>query len=506
MSERRRPLMFGDATPPPLWLLPRVRAHPLTNQLMPDLEVEDNENTRARERAASVSHLLRLGILGISPDNAGGSSQAFPAAADDQDEVSVSNQDTSAGTSVSSPGGSGQADQGSNDMRHHAIAASAPSTPFTTAIRRGSPGTVTGPGFGLRPSPVIQSHSGDRHDVFIPGAISLGNGFWLDSNFRREAAAQPTDTQSTGAQSTDAPYVATPYVATPYIATPYVATPYVSAPYVNAPYPNTPYVNTPYVNTPYPKTPYPSTSYPSASYPNTQYAGGVASTGNGAAGVCYDNGFAGPSQNGGGGGGPANAQGRPSHEARLNNTCLRIARLPADCELKDLFPALAGCGKIYSANISQRPDSFYEYAAANVTFWDLADLNKFIAKVRRGEFEIKGLRPTVSGNRYVGASLRPSHQSRVVVVGGPSGIINRGFLDLNVFTFFYEVEDVIYRVQFQWWNSLEYRFASVGQAEEAVKALNRFKGQTQGHTTAQADWREVKIRYGDDPCEKEPYV
>ncbi|KAI1159781.1 hypothetical protein F5B18DRAFT_558470 [Nemania serpens] len=187
------------------------------------------------------------------------------------------------------------------------------------------------------------------------------------------------------------------------------------------------------------------------------------------------------------------------------NTCLWIARLPANCTLKDLFTALAGCGKVYAASISPA-DPFYDYPAANVTFWDISGAEKLMAKVRQGVFMIGGVRPIVTKNRFLGRSQDESHKSRVMVVSGPDTVINRASLEGQVFEYFsYELEEVVTRVDYGWWQCLEYRFSSVGQAEDAVGAIRHFKERTDIHPMTQADWKEVKVRFEDDPCEKDSY-
>lgn len=187
--------------------------------------------------------------------------------------------------------------------------------------------------------------------------------------------------------------------------------------------------------------------------------------------------------------------------ANSQNTCLWIARLPDGCTLKDLFGALVGCGKIYSANISPA-DPFYDHPAANVTFWDISGADKLMAKVRQGLFTIKSVTPLVTKNRFRGTSQKQSHRSRVVVVGGPDTVVNRANLEGQIFEFAYELEDVITRVDHGWWLSLEYRFSSVGQAEDAVAAVRHFKERTDIHPMMQEDCNETKVRFGDDPCAK----
>ncbi|KAJ8130132.1 hypothetical protein O1611_g3501 [Lasiodiplodia mahajangana] len=381
---------------------------------MPGLDYEGLENTMVGNQAGpSGSHLLD------SDDEHG---KAVLAAADIRGDLGVPNQDTGIWFNVANS--RGQANQGANDVQHHAAAEGDLNTQSLTAVQQVITGTDTDAGsgtgagtsigIGLLPSPVIRRHANGRYDTFVLGDTLLEQGIWYNPNFRQATAAQPT--------------------------------------------------------------------------------GSNAGTVNDAAGV-----QAGPSQVDRRGSGPAIPHGAPSSSDKSENTCLWIARLPADCSLKDLLSSAAGCGKVYSANIS-KADVFYEYAAANLTFWDLAGLAKFIKKVRLGQFVIKGLRPTVNRNKFVGKSKDPSSISRVVVVAGSCTMISQAYLEHAIFTFFYELEEVISRLDFTGLLVLEFRFASVIQAEEAVEKLSCFKGLTL------ADGSKVEFHYGDDPCAKDVYV
>ncbi|KAI1117947.1 hypothetical protein F5Y14DRAFT_447356 [Nemania sp. NC0429] len=186
--------------------------------------------------------------------------------------------------------------------------------------------------------------------------------------------------------------------------------------------------------------------------------------------------------------------------ASPENTCLWIARLSAGCTVKDIFPALAGCGKVISVTISEA-DLFYDHKAANVVFWDHRGVEALLAMVHAGDFLVKGVRPIVRFNRFLGTSQEESYKSRVVVVAGPDSVVTRNSLEHQAFDFDYELEDVITRVDLGWWRCLEYRFASVRQAEDAVEAVRHVRERPGTHPMIREDWKEVKVRFGDDPCE-----
>ncbi|KAI0817113.1 hypothetical protein GGR55DRAFT_693397 [Xylaria sp. FL0064] len=126
------------------------------------------------------------------------------------------------------------------------------------------------------------------------------------------------------------------------------------------------------------------------------------------------------------------------------NTCVRITGLPTDCGLRDLFYGLAGCGKIYSANISKIVP-FRGPRAASVTFWNL-----------------------------------------------------RG-IQFLVFDFSYQLEDVLV-LDCGDWRSLEYRFSSVKEVEQAMRAICAFKERKDIPFAEMEEWKASKVRFGDDPC------
>ncbi|KAI1124624.1 hypothetical protein F5Y10DRAFT_248929 [Nemania abortiva] len=231
----------------------------------------------------------------------------------------------------------------------------------------------------------------------------------------------------------------------------------------------------------------------------------IAITDDNAAGVRREDSGTGSSWNSYYGGGLVHRlQTVPARAPRRENTSLWIVKLPADCTLKDLCAGMAGCGKIFAVRIWPA-DVFYEYAAASVTFWDAQGANKLILKARLEQFVVKGLKPYVNRNRLAGKSLGQSHKSRVAMISGPQAIIDPKYIEDEVFKFPYELEDVVSQVNFEFWRCTQYRFSSVGQAEQAIEALRRFKKERADihpPTMPQADWREVKIHFGYDPCEK----
>ncbi|KAI0907533.1 hypothetical protein F4823DRAFT_602456 [Ustulina deusta] len=196
----------------------------------------------------------------------------------------------------------------------------------------------------------------------------------------------------------------------------------------------------------------------------------------------------------------ANFQEGPGSVADAENTCVLIEKLPKLCTPKDLLCALAGCGKIFSASISGA-SPLCEYSTAVVTFWDVGGVKKLMERVKAGGFIVERHTPTVAMNPIAARSQKQSHLSRVVVITGAGSIIHRLNMEVWVFRFPYMLEDVIV-VERMGWHSLEYRFSSLDQAGLAMEAIHRRKERTDGDATERKQWEDVRVRFGDDPCEK----
>ncbi|TGJ86709.1 hypothetical protein E0Z10_g2043 [Xylaria hypoxylon] len=196
----------------------------------------------------------------------------------------------------------------------------------------------------------------------------------------------------------------------------------------------------------------------------------------------------------------ANLQNGLAFATDPNNTCVWITELPPNCTLKNLFHALAGCGKIFSAIVSGI-DRSHKHVVATVAFWNLGGVKRLMERVKEGLFIVKGRKPTVTMNRITGRSQEKSDKSRVVVIGGPNSIVNRTYMEACVFELSNEVEDVI-TLDYDDWRSLEYRFASVGQAEKAMKAIRWFKRRPDVSLAEQNSRESVQIRFEIDPCEE----
>ncbi|KAI1272902.1 hypothetical protein F5Y07DRAFT_378262 [Xylaria sp. FL0933] len=182
------------------------------------------------------------------------------------------------------------------------------------------------------------------------------------------------------------------------------------------------------------------------------------------------------------------------------NTCVRITGLPEDRTLRELFYGLAGCGKIYSANLS-KIIPFHGHRAASVNFWNLRGVRKLMEMCKQGLFTVNGLKPAVGMNRMTGRSQEQSDKTRVVVIGGPDSLIDHNYMQLLVFDFSYRLEDVLELEYISSnWRSLEYRFSSVNEAEQAMKAICAFKERDDISFAEIQDWRATRVRYGEDPC------
>ncbi|KAJ2995205.1 hypothetical protein NUW58_g1342 [Xylaria curta] len=187
--------------------------------------------------------------------------------------------------------------------------------------------------------------------------------------------------------------------------------------------------------------------------------------------------------------------------ASPRGTCLWIIELYPGCVPKALFDALAGCGKIFSVEVF--PSGFScGQATAKVVFWNPQGADNLVARASRGQFIVGGQRPTVVWSRFTTERApRSDEKSRVLVIEGPSNIVNHEYLKTIVFRFGYQLDDVIPGPKRDNWSCLEYRFSSVVQAEQAMKIISRVREGKHIIRLTERGWGNVQTRFSIDPCE-----
>ncbi|KAK7748488.1 hypothetical protein SLS62_008528 [Diatrype stigma] len=218
---------------------------------------------------------------------------------------------------------------------------------------------------------------------------------------------------------------------------------------------------------------------------------------------------------------------------------------------------LRGTGKIYALSVAgPKPQAGIHTSCAKLVYWDRSGVDRLFEKLARprgggGEdsgfeggdgaaaagpgglfFIARGgqrFRPVVKMNRYKTAPQAASERSRVVVVEGPSGVVNEARLTAFFAAFFtWAVDDVLVRWRRGGRARLEYRFASHrAQASEAFRRLVQVRagalsvpgveGEGEGGLVVPVEqwareralerrlWSQITVSWGLDPCDPDSY-
>lgn len=180
------------------------------------------------------------------------------------------------------------------------------------------------------------------------------------------------------------------------------------------------------------------------------------------------------------------------------NCSLFILNLPADITTRELLANIRNAGRVYATHINAPEiDKGHGTCAAKVIFFERVAAERFFAQCQETGFHVAG-RPTpgrVIWNRIRTAEhTGPRHQSRVLQIAGPSGIVNEAFLTAYFQSKLdFQIDEVLEVGGTPERRVVEYRFGSFRcQAEAAKMALAR-------------EWSEldVKVWFGPDPCDIE---
>ncbi|KAI1079231.1 hypothetical protein F5B20DRAFT_590926 [Whalleya microplaca] len=183
------------------------------------------------------------------------------------------------------------------------------------------------------------------------------------------------------------------------------------------------------------------------------------------------------------------------------NCCVFVAGLPKWCSARDLVQQIRGCGNVYEINIKPANEQ-HRSTAAQVIFWEASGATRLIEKCSSGSIVIASHQARALRSMIRVAPRGPSRATRVLIIKGPSVVVNRPFLESFVFTRFdYSLEEVVQHTgataQY-----LEYRFVSFrGQAERAMTAIQSWKARRNLMTTrGRGIWEQVEAYWGQDPC------
>ncbi|CAJ2501504.1 Uu.00g043570.m01.CDS01 [Anthostomella pinea] len=187
-----------------------------------------------------------------------------------------------------------------------------------------------------------------------------------------------------------------------------------------------------------------------------------------------------------------------------------VAGLPPNCTINMLLGSIREIGKVYSSNMVPPDSSFgYSTAGAKIVFWDRAGAHRLDDLWGQGDWYVGTYMLILRPNRIRMAEHVASRCSRVLVLHGPSCIVDRHYLTAffqRLFTFDMNdvvviIEDQVHKVR-----KLEYRFASYRcQAQFAEKWCREAKHGRQipwapMSLVERQAWRQVKISWGSDPC------
>ncbi|KAI1390882.1 uncharacterized protein F4822DRAFT_442122 [Hypoxylon trugodes] len=177
------------------------------------------------------------------------------------------------------------------------------------------------------------------------------------------------------------------------------------------------------------------------------------------------------------------------------NCRLWITGLPPHCTVQDLLQVIRGVGPIYATHIvppsinETAPESSIHTSAASLTFFTVADTEKFLSKYH--PFVVQGYSTTVIRHRIKTRPLEINGQSRVLVIKGPPAIVNPDHLN-RAFT---QLWNVRFNTDF-----IEHRPGK--ESSEIVWGFGSFRAQAQaGYVLLNRHFSgRVVVQYGDDPC------
>ncbi|KAK7752730.1 hypothetical protein SLS62_005282 [Diatrype stigma] len=193
------------------------------------------------------------------------------------------------------------------------------------------------------------------------------------------------------------------------------------------------------------------------------------------------------------------------------STSLWITKLPPHCDYKMLLGSVRGCGKVHETVINPPiPERGLTTAACKLVFFQRHGVDNLLAQSAGGAFKIMGYTPHVAMNKILKKPKMPSDESRVLLISGPSLIVNTTFLT-NFFQAHFDFN--LEEVKTLWCNDhqlydqrtcQEWRFGSYrNQAKIAygkIESIQAEKRAQDAGSMASWMWSMVYVEYGPDPC------
>ncbi|KAI1186559.1 hypothetical protein F5B17DRAFT_454277 [Nemania serpens] len=188
------------------------------------------------------------------------------------------------------------------------------------------------------------------------------------------------------------------------------------------------------------------------------------------------------------------------------NTSVWITNLPPHCTYYDLLSVIRDTGKVY-ATVLNPASGEHTTSAAKIVFFDVEGRKRLQRRACAGAFAVGAYLPAVVPNRVRTAAQQQQHQknpagpqSRVLLITGPTAIVNEAFL-CPLFQCFcaFDIEyvrDYPHGDGIDGTTTMEWAFGSFRcQAERVYAAMLRF-----AETVAAGC---VWVEYGRDPCDRE---
>ncbi|KAI1083574.1 hypothetical protein F5B20DRAFT_595542 [Whalleya microplaca] len=185
------------------------------------------------------------------------------------------------------------------------------------------------------------------------------------------------------------------------------------------------------------------------------------------------------------------------------NCRLWITKLPADCTHAMLLNSIRDVGRVWECVINP-PRGNHTWSASKLSFFDREAVDRLRRQVQMGQFLVNGVRPKVELNRIKLAANTHINGTRVLIIAGPSALVNVPVLtEFFEARFQYELEKVVTISERPNWRRQAWLFASFrAQAETAAQSI--FNRQTLSGIPedVQALWRHVTLAWGPDPCDR----
>lgn len=189
---------------------------------------------------------------------------------------------------------------------------------------------------------------------------------------------------------------------------------------------------------------------------------------------------------------------------RSKNCGLFIKNLPPGCNIPELLYAIRGFGKVYYSKILPSYDN-KPFVNANLVFFGRGPVDRLLQLASEGNFIVRNIAPQVRVTNRGIITHPQANISRVVIVQGPSLIIQQHYLEDFFNKFFkYALETVIFIRRIGVVTRLEFRFASYAhQSAEAYMHIVMAANGLLSHLFTQEEqalWRSVEVSWGFDPC------